>query len=474
MLNLQAQAISLSGKVTNQSGKGVSGAIVTLKSKNLRDTTDAAGAYLIAGATATIHSTPHRKGTAAVVLKNGTVVVHLATPEQIRVELFDIQGKLLSQTTDLPATAGEYHFDIMKRAPAANMLVVKVSLGHTAAHFRIHPLSYRTSSVVTPYSTSSAGTIAKLQATVDTLLTSAAGYKVKQTTIASYEGTNDITLDTSIEVSGTCTASKPANMSVSGSGPHKVTVETNSGPGINEGTIYRPTDLGGEEKYPIFAWGEGGCSLDGKSNSVAMAEIASHGYFVIADGKPGGSGSRSMNSSDPVAMGKPLLAYITWAIAENRKPCSAYYQSLDTSKISTNGFSCGGLMSEGTAGDPRITTWALNSSGLFSTNQAFYKTIHTPVLLVEGGPSDMAYENGQRDYNGISPLGIPIMWFSKDLGHGGDLFGKNGGDFTKINLAWLNWWLKGDEGATGKGALTGAGCTFCSDKSWEVKSANLP
>lgn len=273
---------------------------------------------------------------------------------------------------------------------------------------------------------------------------------------------------------GACTASQPANSNASGSGPHDVVVETNSDPGIAEGTIFRPADLGGTERYPIFVWGEGGCSQNGLSNASAMAEIASHGYFVVADGTPNGSGSRPMDSNDVPSMGEPLLAYIEWAIAENTKPCSAYYHSLDTAKVSANGFSCGGLMSEGTAGDPRITTWGLTSSGMFSVNQAFYDTIHTPVLLVEGGPSDIAYENGQRDYENISPLGLPIMWFSKDLGHGGDLFQGGGGDFTKIILAWLNWWLKGDETATGKGALVGAGCSYCSDSAWEVKSANLP
>jgi hypothetical protein len=273
---------------------------------------------------------------------------------------------------------------------------------------------------------------------------------------------------------GTCTASKTAGTNASGTGPHKVTVETNSDSGIREGTIYRPTDLGGTEKYPIFVWGEGGCSQNGLSNSVAMGEIASHGYFVIADGTPNNSASRSMDSSNPASMGKPLLAYIDWAIAENEKPCSAYYHSLDTTKIAANGFSCGGLMAEGTAGDPRMTTWGLNSSGLFGANQAFYKTIHTPVLIVLGGPDDMAYENGERDYDNISALGIPIMLFSKALGHGGDLFSKNGGDFTKIDLAWLNWWLKGDETATGKGVLVGSSCTYCSNGAWEVKSKNLP
>ncbi|RYZ07463.1 MAG: alpha/beta hydrolase [Myxococcales bacterium] len=250
-------------------------------------------------------------------------------------------------------------------------------------------------------------------------------------------------------------------------------METNSDAGIKEGTIFRPADLGSGKKYPIFVWGEGGCSKDGLSNQAAMAEIASHGYFVVADGTPGGSGNRTQ-SGDVVGMAKPLLAYIDWAIAENGKACSAYYQSLDTTKVAANGFSCGGLMAEGTAGDPRMTTWGLNSSGMFSANQAFYASIHTPVLLVEGGASDNAYPNGKRDYDNISALTVPLMWFSKNLGHGGDLFSNRGGDFTKINLAWLNWWLKDDQGATGKGALVGAGCKYCSDSAWEVKSAHLP
>jgi hypothetical protein len=273
---------------------------------------------------------------------------------------------------------------------------------------------------------------------------------------------------------GTCIASKAAGTNATGSGPHKVTVETNSGDGIKEGTIFRPTDLGGAEKYPIFVWGEGGCSQDGLSNSAAMAEIASYGYFVVADGTPQGSGNRTMDRSQLAAMGAPLSAYIDWAIAENEKPCSAYFQSLAPTKVASNGFSCGGLMSQGTVTDPRIVTWGVNSSGMAGADQSFYDLIHTPVLFVLGGADDIAYDGGAEGYQAVSQLDVPVMWFSKALGHGGDLFQARGGDFTKIDLAWLNWWLKGDETATGKGLLVGSGCTYCSDSAWEVKSAHIP
>jgi hypothetical protein len=273
---------------------------------------------------------------------------------------------------------------------------------------------------------------------------------------------------------GTCIASKATGTNATGSGPHRVTVETNSGAGINEGTIFRPTDLGGTEKYPIFVWGQGACSRNGLSAAAAMAEIASHGYFVVADGTPNGTGNRTMDRSNLPGMAAPLIAYIDWAIAENAKPCSAYYQSLEPTKVASNGFSCGGLMSQATVLDPRIVTWGVNSSGMAGANQAFYDQIHTPVLFVEGGPSDSAYNGGLEGYNKIAMLDVPVLWFSKALGHGGDLFSARGGDFTKINIAWLNWWLKGDMTATGKGLLVGAGCPYCSDSAWEYKSANIP
>ena len=269
--------------------------------------------------------------------------------------------------------------------------------------------------------------------------------------------------------SGMCTASQNTGKRATGTGPHKVVIETNSANGIKCGTIFRPEDLGGSEKYPIFVWGEGGCSQNGLSNQAAMAEIASWGYFIVADGTPDGTNACAGGQD-----GKAFLDYLTWAIAENDKPCSAYYQSLETTKIAADGFSCGGLMSENASGDPRFTAIGITSSGLMGANKALYDKIHTPFKIMNGGSSDVAYQNGLNDYDAISSRGIPIIYFSKtSAGHGGDL-GQARGDFNSVNLAWLNWQLKGDQGATGKGFLVGSSCKFCSDSGWVYKSANLP
>ena len=279
-----------------------------------------------------------------------------------------------------------------------------------------------------------------------------------------------------VPAAGDCAVSQPTGAKVSGSGPHEVIVEYNCSPGINKGTIFRPATMKGRQKYPIFVWGEGGCSQNGMSNAAAMAEIASHGYFVVADGTPTAAGRGAnipMGNGDMTSMGKQLIGYIDWAIAENAKPASAYYNSLETTKIAANGFSCGGLMAIGTVGDRRITTWGVTSSGMARVNDDFYKLVHTPVLFIEGGPRDVAYAGGQKGFESISKLGVPVLWFSKDIGHGGDLSRPNGGDFTRINLAWLNWWLKGDESATGKGLLIGPDCSYCKDSAWEFKAANV-
>jgi hypothetical protein len=267
---------------------------------------------------------------------------------------------------------------------------------------------------------------------------------------------------------GTCTASQSAGKSVSGTGPHDVVIETNSAQGIRCGTIYRPADLSGAEKFPIFVWGEGGCSQNGSSNQAAMGEIASWGYFVVADGTPGGTNACTGGQS-----GQAFLDYITWAIAENGKACSAYYQKLETTKIAADGFSCGGLMAENVSGDPRFTAIGITSSGLMGGNAMLYDRIHTPFKIMNGGEDDIAYPNGLRDYEQISSRGKPVIYFSKtSAGHGGDL-NQGRGDFNRVNLAWLNWQLKGDMGTTGKGFLMGSTCMFCADPGWDYRVANL-
>ncbi|MBN1601272.1 MAG: carboxypeptidase regulatory-like domain-containing protein [Chitinispirillaceae bacterium] len=469
VFHTEAQTIALSGKVTDPNGKAIQRAVVQLKSRNLSDTTDTGGAYLLSAEASAINDAVFSQNAPFITLKSGILFVNHQKKEPVRMEIFDIQGKLIETVTGSPKTTSVFRYNLVKHVARTGMMIIRVNSGQKTSCLRIIPSTiYTCVSAVT----SEVNKLQKQSATIDKLDVSAAGYVSKSVSISSYRQTLDIPLEA--ESPGECTQSRPVNTTVSGSGPHKVVIETNSDPGINKGTIFRPEDLAPGKNYPIFVWGEGGCSQNGLSNKAAMGEIASWGYFIIADGTPGGGGG-GLSKASSSGMGNPeaFYNYITWAIAENRKPCSAYYQSLDTSKIAADGFSCGGLMAINASGDPRFAAIGYTSSGLFSADQTLYKKIHTPIKIMNGGSSDMAYENGLRDFEDMSALGIAVLYFSKtSAGHGGDL--NNGkGDFNTVNLAWLNWQLKGDEGSTGKALLIGPNCKFCKASGWEFKSNKL-
>ncbi len=235
-------------------------------------------------------------------------------------------------------------------------------------------------------------------------------------------------------------------------------------PGLELFTVYRPADLSAVEgPMPILAWGEGACSRNGVAYAEFLAEISSHGYLVLADGEPNGSGDSEDN-------GRVLVEAIDWAIAENDRPCSQYYRKLDTSKIATAGHSCGGLMAFNAGLDPRVTTIMMMNSGLFARSSGTYDDLKVPLAIINGGPEDIAYDNGNADFAAIEDT--PVLLANLAVGHGGTYFDDNGGEYGEAAVAWLSWHIHGDEGPTGKGMFVGAGCGLCGTD-WILESKNL-
>lgn len=240
-----------------------------------------------------------------------------------------------------------------------------------------------------------------------------------------------------------------------------------SDPGIPTHTIIRPDPLGAI-KHPIVAWGEGGC---GKSGNIGMfsnlfMEFASHGALVIADGPATASGP-TMAGTDA----KPLLFAIDWATKENERPCSKYYHKLNVNKVGVSGQSCGGLMAEDAAVDPRITTAFPFDSGLFSRDQTLYDALHAPMAIFDGGSQDIAYSNGLADFMAITKVpmlfGNPTMCTSN--AHVCTFFAANAGEFGRAGVAWINWWLLDDMGPTGKGMFIGNNCGLCDTSKWTLQ-----
>ena len=244
-----------------------------------------------------------------------------------------------------------------------------------------------------------------------------------------------------------------------GSGPYPASYETVSG--LPEHTVYRPDTLPSDVKLPIVAWGNGACAADGTAFETVLTEWASHGFLVIANGWPGGSGTTN------AAM---LTEAVDWAIAENSRADSPYYGHIDTEKIAVMGMSCGGLETYQVADDPRLTTTVIWNSGLIDEgDKGLLDRLHAPIAYFIGGPSDIAYPNAMDDWQRL-PEGLPAFMGNLDVGHGGTYDQPNGGEFGRVGTHWLKWQLKGDEES--KAEFVGEDCGLC-HSDWDIQRKNL-
>ena len=281
-------------------------------------------------------------------------------------------------------------------------------------------------------------------------------------------------------------------------GPHAVVIEHDQT--LATHTIYRPATLG-SSKHPVLVWGEGGCAKDGLQFPEFLNEIASHGIVVIADGPPvartapgGGpaAGPRRGGAAPPapgaraggggpgrggvprvMTDGTALIAAIDWIAREGNDPASRFYHKVEAGRVAAMGMSCGGLMSYGASADPRVATVGIWNSGLIEPDQKIFGGLHSPVIIVTGGESDIAYANGKRDFETM-PATIPVFYgVYPSVGHGGTYNEDNGGAFGVAAVAWLKWQLMGDTSAKGKGYFVGANCGICADAKWQTASRTL-
>jgi hypothetical protein len=244
-----------------------------------------------------------------------------------------------------------------------------------------------------------------------------------------------------------------------GSGPYSAGYETTLR--LSDHTIYRPNTLPSGIKLPIVAWGNGACRADGTWFENILTEWASHGFLVIANGRPGGRGSTTSEM---------LTDAIDWAVAENSRVGSKYRGKIDTTKIAVMGQSCGGIETYEVAADPRLTTTVLWNSGMLSDSQNYLlQRLRVPIAYFIGGPTDIAYENAMDDWRRL-PTGLPAFMGNLDVGHFGTFDQPNGGEFGRVGGHWLKWHLKGDQ--TSKAQFVGPDCGLCGTD-WDVMQKNL-
>lgn len=257
-------------------------------------------------------------------------------------------------------------------------------------------------------------------------------------------------------------------------------------------TLYHPAKMPAQ-KLPLILWGNGGCKDNGLAASHFLREVASHGYFVVANGAPRFErvavtvlptvNGRSPGNSPPVTAPDEtkvdqLLATISWAEGANR--AGPFKGKIDTSRIAVMGTSCGGLQALAAGADPRIDTVIAFNSGVYNRpnnvpgrlhmTKDDLRKLHTPVAYLLGGPQDIAYANGSDDVERIAH--VPVFYGNLPVGHSGTYQLPNGGDYGRVAVAWFDWQLKKDRNA---GTLfAGKDCGLCTDKNWTIVRKQFP
>ncbi|KAL1952749.1 hypothetical protein VTO42DRAFT_4290 [Malbranchea cinnamomea] len=246
-----------------------------------------------------------------------------------------------------------------------------------------------------------------------------------------------------------------------GSGPYKAYFRTD--PDLPDHTIYAPEELPEGVKLPVIAWGNGGCIAKGTYFINFLINLASHGFVIAAPGEPE---PRRVSQSDP----EHLTQTLDWAERANRS--GQFAGHLDTTKLAIAGQSCGGVEAIEIAAEEgdRLTAIGIFNSGLLNIfDTPKLRRLKNPIAYFLGGPTDIAYRNGERDYDNL-PRTLPAWKGNLPVGHFATFAEKQGGKFGVAAVNYFKWQLYGDEEA--RNALIGNPPGLEAD-GWDIEYKNF-
>jgi dienelactone hydrolase len=265
-----------------------------------------------------------------------------------------------------------------------------------------------------------------------------------------------------------------------GSGPEPATAY--SAESLPTHTIYRPERLDG--RYPVVLWGNGSCVNSNFGYREFLAEVASHGFIVVAIGPHRDSPApRQPRPADPAQWPpfethhRQLLEGLEWLVAENGRPGSPFHDQVAVDRVAVMGHSCGGLQAVKAAVDPRVSTAVVLNSGMMADGDQYMARhelersilakMHAPIAYFIGGESDIAYANAEVDWQALQRLELTAVNANMNVGHGATYSEPNGGPFAAGPIAWLEWQLKGD--AAARAMFVGDECGLCTDARWTLR-----
>ena len=181
------------------------------------------------------------------------------------------------------------------------------------------------------------------------------------------------------------------------------------------------------------------------------------------------------------------MTAIEWVTRENDDVQSQFHNRLDATKIGVAGQSCGGLEALVAAADPRVKSVAAVNTGFFPEPTNGYgreqlANIKIPTLVVNGGPTDVAYQNSIDTFNLINNVpaylaentaaGHSGLWFGIRVNAQGNGEGNvpmaNQGATLLVN--WFDFSLNNN--LTAGQYFFGSDCGLCTQPDWNVQMKN--
>lgn len=243
-------------------------------------------------------------------------------------------------------------------------------------------------------------------------------------------------------------------------GPFETTSLANTGPDGTY-TIVRPQMLGADGfLHAPITFGPG-TGMQVSQMMGLLERIASHGFVIIGRALEGGP-------RDPVTRMR-MTAGLDWIIEQNATAGSDFEGKLDVEHAVAMGYSVGGTGAVEIGGHEAIAT-VVSIHGHQAQGE-----LRGPLLLM-GGTEDVM-SNGDSWLAPTFADSQTQTFFSLVAGadHGyiqGTHGGVPGGVETPAMIAWLRYWIYGDEAA--KRYFEGDGCVMCKDPWSNPQRKNWP
>lgn len=340
ILTTSAQTINLSGKVLNRAGRPIADAVVSLVNDGSKDTTRNDGSFSITKNSISISSVALLPKSQAITVENGQLRLSLPDAMPVKIEIFDVKGKLLAKEVSSKVPGGFYSFNI-DRNFRTSLLIIRVAIGNEKFLIRHIPLNNSYTLNRTGSKSVSRGTgLAKTTEINDTIRVTANNYITGSMAITSYEQQNlSITLDSATGEAGRSSGCGKNPTLTSG----RQSIQVNGQP--RNFMIRIPENYNNTHPYPLvfaFHWNGGNMNeVDGGGTSgytwsyYGLREQADKStnnqmIFVAPDGL--NAGWANSNGRD--------LAFVDEMLKRIKSDLC-----IDTTRIFALGFSYGGGMS---------------------------------------------------------------------------------------------------------------------------------